>query len=62
MSCDVCEQVSYCTAACLKKDKRFHTKQCVPIDKIEVISNSSNLVIEMRKRDLKAEEKESDKF
>jgi hypothetical protein len=57
--CDVCERAQYCSLACLKKDKRFHTKTCIPVDKIEVVSGASNIVIEVqqRKREQKADEK-----
>ena len=58
----MCEQALYCSTNCLKKDKRFHAKSCIPVDKIEVISNQSNLVIELRKRDSKAEQKSEQKL
>jgi hypothetical protein len=41
----------------LKKDKKAHSKICVPSDKIEVVPNTSNLAIEIKKRDQKLEDK-----
>ena len=59
ISCEACELATYCSPQCRTKDKRFHTKKCIPKDKVEVISNSSNLVIEVvRKRDAKADDKQ----